>query len=66
MWMNGQGTSHFLWRWLQVAGMGWQGQKKLLVSSCSLQMGWDWLTQTMEQGSAGENSVPLGGEEWFG
>lgn len=52
---------HFPWRWLQVAGMGLQGQKKLLVSSFTLQIGWDQPTQTMEEGSAGENSIPPGG-----
>ena len=42
--------------------MGLQGQKELLLSSFTLRMGWDRLTRTMEEGSAGESSVPLGGE----
>lgn len=56
---------HFSWRWVQTAGMGLQGQKKLLVSSFTLQMGCDRLTQTMEEGSAGENSIPLRGEGYL-
>lgn len=53
---------HSSWRWVQIAGMGLQGQKKLSVSSFTLQMGWDRLTQTMEEGTADENSIPLRGE----
>lgn len=30
------------------------------MSSFPLQMGWDWLIQTMEEGWAGENSIPRG------
>lgn len=37
--------------------MGLQGQKKLLMSSFTLQMDWDQLTHTMEEGSAGEDSI---------
>lgn len=57
---DGQGAVPFLLEMVTVAGMGLQGQK-LLMSSFTLQVGWDQLTQTMEEGSAGENSIPLGG-----
>lgn len=45
-----------------------QGQEKLSVSSSSLHkggVGGGLLTQMMEQGGAGGNSIPLGGEESF-
>lgn len=49
-----ESVGRFPQRWLQVAGMGLPGRNKLLLPTDGLGP----LTRTMEQGTAGGDSVP--------
>lgn len=65
MQMKGWGTMSFP---LEMVTSSWYGRKQPSASSFSLQRGWDWLAQTVEQGSAGSRehcSAGRGGAVWL-